>query len=630
MSKPNIKILVSCHKPVCTPDSDLYLPVHVGSLGKETIPGCQRDDCGENISDRNFTFCEMSGQYWAWKNLEADYVGQCHYRRFFYFGEKKCESNDHAQIEDKCLSSLSINKYQLADEALIRDCVEKVDLIRAPYWDVRGVPTPCGPKKTIRDHMCAYGLVTQAELDHMVDICKLVQPDYVDELVSYLNGSKYLGYNCFVMKKSLFNDLCAFEFSILQQFDSEYDYENKTTTHKRICGYLGEILYSVFVAHVSKRGIKIAERPLVFFDETPAPLIHVTADGQTIDIVWRYVESTPVKFSVGLASLIRQLNPCHHYRLTLIHGGHFNFDDCRDMLGTIPSNLEIRQATFPTVGPNNIFDSMTESEAQIVLPFLLPRIMNTDLSSHCKVLWVEGCAYFNSDPAVIVDSAKAPFVAVKSVFLEKELNKPKATDLRNHYLSAAGSWVMNEASAMVMDLAQLSDVCPDPFALYCDCASELHADPNGDLVKEFKKYQLYKKKPGSGRDAFCLPLSVYAVRSLMMARLNFACFTFSDVIPVVSHDELSTWANERTVAAYRMREESNLIVFSSDTTPFTEPEYSLCRDFWRLARGLDSYESLLVTLSEYRPLGLKYALFPVGTRRRKVMFKLTSFIRRYL
>ena len=91
MSKPNIKILVSCHKPVCIPCSDLYLPVHVGSLGKETIPGCQRDDCGENISDRNFTFCEMSGQYWAWKNLEADYVGQCHYRRFFNFDEKKYE-----------------------------------------------------------------------------------------------------------------------------------------------------------------------------------------------------------------------------------------------------------------------------------------------------------------------------------------------------------------------------------------------------------------------------------------------------------------------------------------------------------------------------------------------------------
>ena len=115
-----------------------------------------------------------------------------------------------------------------------------------------------------------------------------------------------------------------------------------------------------------------------------------------------------------------------------------------------------------------------------------------------------------------------------------------------------------------------------------------------------------------------------------MARLNFACFTFSDVVPVVSHDELSTWANERTVAAYRMREESNLIVFSSDTTPFTEPENSLCRDFWRLARGLDSYESLLATLSEYRPLGFKYALFPIGTRRRKVMFKFVSFIRRYL
>lgn len=629
MSKPNIKILVSCHKPVCIPCSDLYLPVHVGSLGKETIPGCQRDDCGENISDRNFTFCEMSGQYWAWKNLEADYVGQCHYRRFFNFDEKKYESNDHAQIEDDCLSPLSIKKYQLANESLIRDCVEKVDLVRAPYWDVRGVPTPCGPKKTIRDHMCAYGLVTQAELDHMVDICKIAQPDYVDELVAYLNGSKYLGYNCFVMKKTLFDELCAFEFSILQQFDFEYDYENKTTTHKRICGYLGEILYSVFVSHISKRGIKIAERPLVFFEETPAPIDAAVVDSQTVDIVWRYAESTPIKFSVALESLIRQLDATRKYRLLLIHNCQFNFANCLNILEAIPENLEIRQATFPVVGPNDLFGSMDAAEAHIVLPFMLPRIMDADSTSHHRVLWVEGCAFFKKDPAVIIEGSVYSLAAIKSVFLEKELNKPVSSRLRDLYLAAAGGWEMSEASALIVDLSQLSTICPEPYELYCACASELGIDPRGDLAKEFQKYQSHKKKPGSAKDAFCFPLSVFAVRSLMMRKLNFSFIPNSSSMPVVSFEEVGMWANECTAKEYKASDESGLLLYSSDTTPFSEPANALCRDYWRLARCMDAYESLLVMLAEYRPLGLKRTLFPVGTRRHRVMFKMVSLIRRF-
>ena len=147
--QPDIKILVSCHKSVCTPKNDMFIPVHVGSLGKATIEGYQRDDEGENISSRNFTFCEMSGQYWAWKNLSADYVGQCHYRRYFCFDGKSHKANDHAQIEDKCLSPYSINDYMIADELAIRNNVEPYDLVRAPYWSVKGVPTPDGPQKLL-------------------------------------------------------------------------------------------------------------------------------------------------------------------------------------------------------------------------------------------------------------------------------------------------------------------------------------------------------------------------------------------------------------------------------------------------------------------------------------------------
>lgn len=188
---------------------------------------------------------------------------------------------------------------------------------------------------------------------------------------------------------------------------------------------------------------------------------------------------------------------------------------------------------------------------------------------------------------------------------------------------------MSEASALIVDLSQLSTICPEPYELYCACASELGIDPRGDLAKEFQKYQLHKKKPGSAKDAFCLPLSVSAVRSLMMRRLNFSLIPYSNCMPVVSFEEVGTWANECTVKEYKASNESGLLLYSSDTTPFSEPANTLCRDYWRLARCMYAYESLLIMLAEYRPLGLKRTLFPVGTRRHRVMFKMASLIRRF-
>ena len=64
------------------PSDPCYLPLHVGREGKQDL-GYIGDNTGDNISSMNPYFCELTGIYWAWKNMHADYIGLCHYRRYF-------------------------------------------------------------------------------------------------------------------------------------------------------------------------------------------------------------------------------------------------------------------------------------------------------------------------------------------------------------------------------------------------------------------------------------------------------------------------------------------------------------------------------------------------------------------
>lgn len=93
MSEYSVKIVVATHKKYKMPSDAMYIPLHVGAEGKKDSDGNEldlgyiKDNTGENISILNPSFCELTGLYWAWKNLDSDYIGLVHYRR--YFGTKK-------------------------------------------------------------------------------------------------------------------------------------------------------------------------------------------------------------------------------------------------------------------------------------------------------------------------------------------------------------------------------------------------------------------------------------------------------------------------------------------------------------------------------------------------------------
>lgn len=83
----NITILVVGHKTCVYKLPSCYRFVAVGKNKKDIAKYDFDDSIGESISDKNNTFNEFTGQYWAFRNLKLkddDIVGLVHYRRFFF------------------------------------------------------------------------------------------------------------------------------------------------------------------------------------------------------------------------------------------------------------------------------------------------------------------------------------------------------------------------------------------------------------------------------------------------------------------------------------------------------------------------------------------------------------------
>lgn len=264
-AKDKIKITIACHKESFIPYSTIYCPIELGSYNKENhIVDFFRDDTGENISHLNYTLSELTAQYWAWKNLDLEIYGACHYRRFFYLGNDHFETNDHAQIEEDVLLESSCQKYQIDNEHLIKEIMSRYDIVAPISWDVRKATTPKGYKSTVQDHMIAYDLVTENDIRSLKELTLKFAPDWEDALDRYLSGYEYIGYNCFVMKKDFFNNLCEKEFGILLMFIERHSFDG---IEDRLCGYLGEILFSAYILKCEDVGIKCKRAPLVFFKD---------------------------------------------------------------------------------------------------------------------------------------------------------------------------------------------------------------------------------------------------------------------------------------------------------------------------------------------------------------------------
>lgn len=610
----NLKILISCHKEVILPQSEVYLPMQVGAANTDVrLPGMQPDNEGENISDRNFTFCELTAQYWAWKNLEADYVGLCHYRRFFCFDGQKHAANDHQQIEADALSPYSIRDFRLDDGDLIRNAIADCDVLTAPLWDVSKTVAPGGVKDTVAEHMIAYGLFEKSDLDMLRSIIAERQPAYLSYFDAYVNGRQYLGYSCYVMRRDLFDKFCEFEFDVLLAFDKQFDYQYLTSTRRRICGYFGEILYSVFIEYLRAEGqARIKQAPLVFFlDTSSCPFKGEATEGAkvSLEIVWRYRDFSTSAFLAGVQSLVDHVDASKEYRLTILHEENFIYPNLEIALPSIPSNLSIVHAHWTAVPILQEWPDLSVDDLDVLESALLPWLTSTD---H-PLLWIDGLAAFQADPARLLEafeeSNDSGAAGLQNIVLQRELNKPKNHGILDAYALSTRRVCFTDSTVLLIEPNRmrarydLSDIGKEYDALKRSCSYIPSPKPRlGETRKKDFKLTFYDH-------------SNQAFRARLTDMLGISYLPFEGVSTSTHYSDTIEWANAQVAREWQSARDAVLIYCEYGRIPLREESTYLAAPYWDAARRSNAYETLLTELFDPDVDTILKRFLPAGTKR---------------
>lgn len=223
----NVKILVATHKKYQMPDDSMYVPIHVGAEGKDLDLGYIKDNVGENISQKNFSFCELTGLYWAWKNLDTDYIGLAHYRRHFSLSKKSDNPFDNVMTSEE-LDDL-LQKYKIILPKKRRYYIE-----------------------TLYSH---YAHTHYAEhLDITRKIIQKKYPEYLSSFDKIVKQTSGYMFNMMILPRKWMDDYCSWLFDILFELEKNIDQPELSAFQGRFYGRVSEIIFNVWLEYKIKIG----------------------------------------------------------------------------------------------------------------------------------------------------------------------------------------------------------------------------------------------------------------------------------------------------------------------------------------------------------------------------------------
>lgn len=210
----SVKIFAMTHKCFEVPDDPMYIPLHVGHKHAKEDFGYLGDDSGDNISDLNCYYAELSGVYWVWKNYSgSEFVGICHYRRF-----------------------LTSEEGYVFSEAEYERILQEYDIVTTKLLELPG---------SYRNGFGAHHKVST--LDETGRIIAELYPAYYDTFVTLVHQNRTYFGNIMVAKKELYDAYCEWLFTIFFELQKRIDLTFEDDYHKRVFGFISEFLLYVWV-----------------------------------------------------------------------------------------------------------------------------------------------------------------------------------------------------------------------------------------------------------------------------------------------------------------------------------------------------------------------------------------------
>lgn len=229
-------IYIITHKPFKkVTNSDLYKTLLVGADTNNGLDDYIKDnDFPENISYKNPHFCELTGLYWMWKRSKEDYLGLCHYRRYF--------TDDNGHILDNSSTVLDmLHDYDIILPQRVPDMYEGL---------------------SAKEHFSKSHDVTV--WNKVKKIISINYSDYLKDFEWFEGQTTGYSYNMMITKKSLLNKYCEWLFSILFQLEKQVDIEKYDPYNQRMFGFVSERLMNVWVQHNS---LRVRELPVCFAED---------------------------------------------------------------------------------------------------------------------------------------------------------------------------------------------------------------------------------------------------------------------------------------------------------------------------------------------------------------------------
>ncbi len=211
-----ITIYAMTHKRFDESGLDLYKPLFVGADGKENTYGYLRDDIGDNISNKNCYYSELTGIYYIYKNInDVDIVGTCHYRRYL------------VDERDNLLDRKQIIEYLKDYDCITSKCL---NLNYTYYYGFS------------ENHKPYY-------LDETRKVISRSYPDYLEDYDRLVNDKHTYFGNIMISRRELFCDYCKWLFDILFELEDNIVIEEENSYHRRIFGFISEFLWYLWVVH---------------------------------------------------------------------------------------------------------------------------------------------------------------------------------------------------------------------------------------------------------------------------------------------------------------------------------------------------------------------------------------------